>query len=167
MTIKTESKKNPGGRPTRYTLKLTDEICERLAVGESMRSIARDEGMPAMSTLFKWLRLYPKFTEQYDRAKVESADAMSEDCLDIADNIEGAPVMVDGVPLKVDGNLVKTIDSVSVQHAKLKVDTRKWLMSKMKPKKYGDKISQELSGPNGGPIETASVFEFVPVDSND
>jgi hypothetical protein len=134
------------GRPTDYTEELADLICERLSIGESMRSIARDEDMPAMSTLFKWLRVHPGFTEQYDRAKVESADAMSEDCLDISDNIDGAPVMVDGVPLVVEGEIVKTIDSVSVQHAKLKVDTRKWLMSKMKPKKYGDKITTEHTG---------------------
>ena len=92
---------------------------------------------------------------------------MSEDCIDIADNIDGQPVMADGIPLVVEGEMVKVIDSVSVQHAKLKVDTRKWLMSKMKPKKYGDKIAQELTGADGGPIQTDSVFEFIPVGSND
>ena len=141
--------KKPVGRPTDFSMELSDLVCERLAVGESMRSIARDESMPAMSSLFKWLRIHPEFAEQYDRAKVESADAMSEDCLDIADNIDGSPVLIDGVPVKVDGNLVKIIDSVSVQHAKLKVDTRKWLMSKMKPKKYGDKIQAEHIGQVG------------------
>jgi hypothetical protein len=136
----------PSGRPTDYTEDLADLICERLAIGESMRSIARDEDMPAMSTLFKWLRVHPSFTEQYERAKVESADAMSEDCIDIADNIDGQTVMVDGVPLVVEGEMVKVVDSVSVQHAKLKVDTRKWLMSKMKPKKYGERTTTEHTG---------------------
>ena len=136
----------PSGRPTDYTEDLADLICERLAIGESMRSIARDEDMPAMSTLFQWLRVHPSFTEQYERAKVESADAMSEDCIDIADNIDGQTVMVDGVPLVVEGEMVKVVDSVSVQHAKLKVDTRKWLMSKMKPKKYGERTTTEHTG---------------------
>jgi hypothetical protein len=54
--------------------------------------------------------------------------------------------MADGVPLVVEGEMVKIIDSVSVQHAKLKVDTRKWLMSKMKPKKYGDRTTTEHTG---------------------
>jgi len=162
-----EQGKNKGGRPTDYTTDLADAICERLAIGESMRSVARDESMPAMTTLFRWLREKEGFKQQYEIAKIESADAMSEDCIDIADNIDGQPVMADGIPLVVEGEMVKVIDSVSVQHAKLKVDTRKWLMSKMKPKKYGDKIAQELTGADGGPIQTDSVFEFIPVGSND
>ena len=51
-----------------------------------------------------------------------------------------------------DGNLVKFVDGASVGHAKLRVDTRKWALSKMCPKKYGDKIQQEVSGPDGGPV---------------
>ena len=136
----------PGGRPTDYNDDLADLICERLAIGESIRAIARDEDMPAMSTLFRWLREKEEFKQQYEIAKIESADAMSEDCIDIADNIDGQPAMADGIPLVVEGKMVKVIDNVSVQHAKLKVDTRKWLMSKMKPKKYGDRTTTEHTG---------------------
>ncbi len=59
----------PGGRPTDYTTDLADKICERLASGESMRSVGRDEGMPAVSTMFKWIRELPEFSAQYDKAK--------------------------------------------------------------------------------------------------
>src|SRR5690348_10848638 len=76
----------PVGRPTTYTQELADAICEELALGTSMRSVSKNPDMPAMSTMFKWLREHPEFSEQYTRAKQESADAMAEDVLDIADD---------------------------------------------------------------------------------
>lgn len=154
------------GRPTTYTEELTDIICERLAAGESMRSVSRDKGMPAMSTLFKWLREHPKFSEQYAKAKEESADALVEDMLDIADNVSN-PVLVDGVPLEVNGEMVTAVDSASVAHARLRVDTRKWAASKLKPKKYGDKITQEQTGADGGPIEHNWRVELVDAKPQD
>ena len=133
----------PGGRPTSYTKELADLICERLAGGESMRSIARDEDLPAVSTIFKWIREDEEFSVQYDRAKIESADALVEDMLDIADNQVEQPLIVDGIPFQIDGKVVMIKDAVSVSHAKLRVDTRKWAASKLKPKKYGEKLQTE------------------------
>jgi hypothetical protein len=159
LTDKQEAK---AGRPTDYTVELTDVICERLAAGESMRSVSRDEDMPAMSTLFKWLREHEEFSEQYARAKEESADALVEDMLDIADNAAN-PVIVDGVPLVVEGKPVMNADAAAVAHARLRVDTRKWSASKLKPKKYGDKVTQEVSGPDGAPVQTATTINFIPV----
>ena len=126
------------GRATEYTSDIADSICERLACGESMRSVARDETMPAMSTMFKWLREQGEFSEQYAKAKEESADALVEDMLDIADNQIGNVVTIDGVEVVV-------VDSAAVAHGRLRVDTRKWAASKLKPKKYGEKIQQELT----------------------
>jgi hypothetical protein len=124
---------------TQYTKEMGDIICERLACGESMRSVSRDETMPAMSTLFKWLREAPGFSEQYEKAKLESADALVEDMLDIADNQAQEEIEVDGVS-------VKAATGPSVAHARLRVDTRKWAASKLKPKKYGDRMHTEHSG---------------------
>jgi len=133
----------PTGRPTIYTPELADLICERLACGESMRSVCRDDSMPAMSSVFKWLRENSHFSEQYAKAKEESADALVEDMLDIADNQVSQPVLLEGQPVVINGEVVKSIDGPSVQHAKLRVDTRKWAASKLKPKKYGEKIQQD------------------------
>jgi len=133
-----------GGRPTTYSLDMADKICERLAAGESMRSISRDDSMPAISTMFKWIREHEEFSKQYTKAKEESADALVEDMMDIADNQVSQPLVVDGVPLlDKDGNPVMIKDNVSVNHAKLRVDTRKWAASKLKPKKYGEKLTQD------------------------
>lgn len=155
------------GRPSTYTKELADHICERLANGESMRSVCRDDAMPAMSTVFKWLREDASFSEQYAIAKGECADALVEDMLDIADNQVEQPLIVDGLPLEVDGKPVMIKDAVSVNHARLRVDTRKWAASKLKPKKYGDKLQSEVSGPDGNPIEVDQTWQVEFVNPGD
>lgn len=128
------------GRPTIFTDELMDDICARIAEGESVRSIARDESMPAMSTFFKWLRENDTFSEQYAIAKEQSTDALFEDILDIADNQVGNVVEIEP------GKYVTIKDAAGINHAKLRVDARKWALSKLKPKKYGDKVQTEISG---------------------
>ena len=140
------------GRPAVYTKELADIVCQRLAMGESMRSVSRDDAMPAMTTLFKWIRTIDEFAQQYDKAKIESADALVEDMLDIADNQAVQEI-------EVDGETHSAVTAVGVSHAKLRVDTRKWAASKLKPKKYGEKVQQEVSGPDGGAIEVSDMSE--------
>jgi uncharacterized protein with von Willebrand factor type A (vWA) domain len=146
MGVESDSKestvKDVGGRPTIYTQDLADLICERLANGESMRSVARDKNMPASATMFRWMRSQEGFRDQYEIAKEESADALVEDMLDIADN--GAEQ-----ELEIDGTEIKAVTQVGVSHARLRVDARKWAASKLKPKKYGDKIQAEHSAGTG------------------
>jgi len=134
------------GRPTIFTKNLSDVICVRIAEGESMRSISRDESMPAMKTLFRWLREKPEFRQQYEIAKEESADVHAEDIIYISDHEASSPVMVDGIPLMIDGKQVYAVDSASVAHARLRIDARKWVSSKLKPKKYGERLHSEHSG---------------------
>lgn len=128
-----------GGRPTDYTQELADKICECLADGQSMRTVCAQEDMPAMSSVFKWLRENEEFSHQYAKAKEESSDAMAEDLLNIADT----PVMGEIKTIKPDGTVEIKQDEM-LGHRRLQVDTRKWLMSKMKPKKYGEKL--DLTG---------------------
>lgn len=86
MTGNNDAKRS--GRPSSFSQELADYICGELASGKSMRSLCRTEDMPAMSTIFKWLRENPEFSEQYARAKAEAADALVEENLDIADDPE-------------------------------------------------------------------------------
>lgn len=144
----------PLGRPTTYTLKLADTICQRLAEGESMRSISRDKDMPAMSTMFKWLRENDIFSEQYAKAKQESADAMAEDILDIADT----PVIGEIKTIRPDGSIEIKQDEM-LGHRRLQIDTRKWLMSKMKPKKYGEKLDMTSDGEKIGATLSAEQLD--------
>lgn len=130
------------GRPTKYTPRLVDRICARLAMGESLRSVCRDEKMPNITTIFEWLRKYEDFSNQYARAKQESADYMAEELLDIADN--GANDYMERENKL--GDKVTVVDKEHIMRSRLRVDTRKWLMSKMKPKKYGDKLDVTSDG---------------------
>lgn len=121
------------GRPTIYSDELAKEICMSIAKGKSVRHICKPEDMPAMSTIFLWLLDNDEFSEQYARAKTIQAMVMEEDIIEIVDG---------------DGD---------VQRDKLRAETRKWLMTKLAAKKYGEKIQQEITGKDGGPIKTDSM----------
>ena len=126
---------NKIGRPTIYSQELADKICAQLAEGMSLRSVCLSEDMPDKSTVFNWLRTKPEFVDQYARAKEESADAQNEILLDLGDEAIGLAQQVDS----------KASNAV-VQAVKLKADNLKWVMSKMKPKKYGDKLDVTSDG---------------------
>ncbi len=128
------------GRPSKYTEELADAICTRLAQGESMRSVCRDEDMPVMDTMWRWIREKEGFSEQYARAKQECADALVEEMMDIAD--DGSNDWMDRMNPDSPGY---QLNGESIQRSRLRVDTRKWVASKLKPKKYGDKIDVDAN----------------------
>lgn len=147
------------GRPSIYTQELADNICEQLALGNSMRTVCAADDMPAMSTVFKWLREDTKFSEQYARAKQESADYMAEELLEIAD--DGTNDYIEKE--RPDGSTYEALNSEHVQRSRLRVDTRKWLMSKMKPKKYGEKLDLTTDGEK----LPAPITQFNGIPRND
>lgn len=136
------------GRPSIYTAELAAHVCAHIAEGKSLRVIGAMEGMPHQATIMAWLDgSRPEFSEQYARAREAQADKLAEEALTIADDGR-SDTYVDA-----DGN-VKT-DSEVIQRSKLRVDTRKWLASKMAPKKYGDKLG--LGAADGlDPVQTVS-----------
>ena len=137
---KEKVKENKLGRPTKYTPALADRICSQLSDGDSMRTVCKPSDMPCKATLFCWLRTIPEFLDQYTKAKEESADALTDEMLDIADNANN-----DWMEQNGDSEGYR-LNGESIQRSRLRVDTRKWAASKLKPKKYGDKIQQEISG---------------------
>lgn len=128
------------GRPSEFTQERADAICARLVEGESLRSICRDDEMPALSTVFKWLREAEGFSDQYTRAKEEQADALADEIVSIAD--ESETTIKEGIGV--------VFDSTAVARNRLRVDARKWVASKLKPKKYGDKLN--LAGDADNPL---------------
>ena len=139
--------KKPVGRPSTYTPELTDKICALLAEGKSVRYIADLDGMPVSSTIFEWLRKIPEFTEQYEKAKEESADALVAEMLDIASEM---PMIYEA---NAEGQMVATkLDSAGVARNRLRVDVIKWQASKLKPKKYSEKSVLEHTGKDGEAI---------------
>jgi hypothetical protein len=137
----------PAGRPSDYTPKIANAICARIAGGESLRTICEDEETPDKSTVLRWLGRHQEFRDQYAQARESQMDAMSEEILEIADDAAGDAIVDDN------GN-VRTNNEV-VARSRLRIDTRKWLMSKLAPKKYGDRIVTEHTGKDGGPVEIA------------
>ena len=124
------------GRPSDYTQELADKICAELSQGISLRTVCLAEDMPDASSVFRWLRTNEEFCKQYARAKEESTDAMAEEILDIADDGRN-----DWMTVASGTDFEKEVPNHEVlQRSRLRVDTRKWIMSKMKPKKYGDKV---------------------------
>jgi hypothetical protein len=141
------------GRPSKYSNAMADRICERLVNGESLRAICRDGKMPDASNVFRWLRAKPSFREQYARAKEEQADTLADDILDIADNAEN-----DWMASNAPGNKGWTINGEAVQRSKLRIDARKWLAGKMKPKKYGDRVDLNHESEDGSMTPTQIVL---------
>ena len=135
------------GRKTTYTGKAADEICRRLAEGEPLRQICRDDHMPAWQTVYGWIEARPDFAERIARARELGFDAIAEEALEIADT----PQIGETEETSEDGKKVKREDMLG--HRKLQVETRLKLLSKWAPKKYGESIRQELTGANGGPIQ--------------
>ena len=98
--------------------------------------------MPSVVTMFAWLKKYPEFLKQYETAKEEQADALAEEMLDIADDGTNDWIERQGK----DGDVSLALNTEHVQRSRLRVDTRKWIASKLKPKKYGEKVQTEHSG---------------------
>lgn len=114
------------GRPSTFTKEVGDNICERLAAGESLRAICRADGRKA-HTVLKWKDDHPEFAAQYARAREDQADALADEAMEIADASVGGM-------------------TADVAAARLRWDARRWFASKLAPKRYGDKVTQEITG---------------------
>ena len=128
MAKKAASKK-PAGRPSKYTDDLAKQICTLVAEGNSLRKIIEMDGMPSRQTVYQWMDDVEGFSDQYAKAREEQADWHFDNLMEIADNPDLDPA-----------------------HKRIMVDTRKWAASKLKSKAYGEKIEQQISGKDGGPI---------------
>jgi hypothetical protein len=149
------------GRPTLFTLELANEICVRIASGRSLRTICEADDMPTDRTIFRWLAADEKFRQQYALAREAQTEALAEDILEIADDGTN-----DWMERKHGDSVAWVENGEAIQRSKLRVDSRKWLMSKMAPKKYGDKITQELQNPDGSPIAGGPTIIFTGAPPN-
>lgn len=135
-------------RPTDYTPEIGATICERLASGETLNQILKTEGMPDRVTVWRWQQANETFRNLYAQSRIEQAHFWADDIVDISD---------DGTrDYKESGDKGPVVDMDHISRSRLRVDTRKFLMSKIVPKIYGDRIAQEITGADGGPIKTES-----------
>ena len=123
---------NKGGRPTLYSLEIALEICDRIADGESLVKICSDAKMPKKTAVYEWLLRHKEFAEIYARAREDQADTLADEIHAISDEL----------PQQIVDDKGKTrYDSAYVQWQKNRVDARKWVAAKLKPKKYSDRIA--------------------------
>lgn len=141
------------GRPSEFTEEIADEICDRISSGESLRRICSDEGMPSKTSVFRWLYNNKEFCFQYARAREVQADSLADEILDICDDGSNDTYTDE------EGNVRVNTDVIA--RSRLRVDTRKWIASKLKPRVYGEKIQQELTGANGGPVQHTITREIL------
>lgn len=130
------------GRPSLYTQEIADEICTRLAAGESLNSICKSDHLPGESTVRWWvIEDRHGFSARYTQARDIGLDVMADECIQIADDGQNDTyVTAEGQP---------RTDFDVIQRSKLRVDTRRWYLSKLAPKRYGDRIAQEITNPDG------------------
>jgi hypothetical protein len=115
------------GRPTDYTPEIAREIADQMIDGNSLRAVCQHDDMPDEGTVYRWIARHPEFRDMYAHARELQALRWAEEVLTIAD----------------DGTL-------DPQDRRIRVDTRKWLLSKVLPKVYGDKLT--VAGDPKGPI---------------
>jgi hypothetical protein len=113
-------------------------ICQRIINGESVKSILRDKDMPSTQTFWDWLKNDKIKSNQYARAKEIMAERMFEDIILIADGTDD--------DIYVDENGIEQTNHNVIQRDRLRIDARKWNLSRMFPKKYGEKIDMTSGG---------------------
>jgi len=123
------------GRPSDYTPAKADYICEQLAEGRSLRDICKEDKMPSTGTACRWLVEHTDFQEQYAHAREIQAELYADELVNISDEAQ--------------------VESVQV--SRLQIDTRKWVASKLKAKKYGDASLVKLADNEGGKLEGLDV----------
>jgi hypothetical protein len=149
---KAPAAKRKPGRPPVHGQATKDRICTEIAAGRTLTAILRDKGMPSVKWVFENLGKDKAFGESYARAREIRAEAWAEELVGIADEGENDTY--------VDENGNKRTDYDVIARSRLRVDTRKWLASKLLPKTYGDKLTTEVTGQGGGPVQVAVAVEL-------
>jgi hypothetical protein len=144
LNAATKAKRSPG-RPTRYSPEAVLEICRRMELGESLRQICATPGMPGRTTVMRWLESQPEFRESYARARERLVEFWADEIIEIADDTEKD--FVDG-----------KVDHEHINRSRLRVDARKWLMSKLARRKYGDRVTTEVVGDPENPTPQHEVI---------
>ena len=141
------------GRPSKYSEEIAAEILTRIAEGESLRRITMEPGMPSHASVYLWLLQKPEFSDKYARARDEQAETLADEIIAIADE---PPAEV------TDDKGVSRTDSGWVTWQKNRMDARKWVAAKLKPKKYGER--QVLAGDAENPLEVkveSTIFDTL------
>lgn len=133
-------------RPTKYSKEIADKICQEIATtSKGLNAICKIDGMPSVRTVYNWLNdsEFAEFLQSYTRAREAQADLIAEEIIQIADDSSN-----DTMTIKKGDEEIEVENKEWVNRSRLRVDARKWIASKLAPKKYGDKVDvkAELTG---------------------
>jgi len=121
--------------------KIIDEILTQVSEGRSLVGVLKSkEEYPAYANFMRWIENDPKLRERYAKAKEEQADYLAEQLLEIADDGKN-----DWMENNDPENPGYKFNNEHYQRSRLRVDTRKWIASKLKPKKYGEKLELDAT----------------------
>jgi hypothetical protein len=120
-----------------YSPAIADEVCALIAEGQSLRQITELPGMPSRRAIQLWMTRNPDFREKYECAMMLCAEFWAHEIIEIADDSAGDFVITE------DGRRV--VDHENVNRSRLKVDSRKWLLSKLLPKRFGDRVQADVN----------------------
>lgn len=139
-----------------FTDEIADIICERIANGESLKAICEDEDMPDKSTVFRWLAAEDNksFRDKYALARETQADALFDDILSIADDGKN-----DWMERRGEEDPGWVANGENLRRSQLRIDARKWMAGKLRPKKYGEKLDINLDGSVNFAISSEPVSE--------
>lgn len=144
-----------------YSEEVADAVCLSIASGESLRTICAWHGMPSISAVMRWITKHKYFETQYYLAREAQAELFADDTVDLSDSPEQTPRYYQGEPvMDQDGEPVMEITNASIQHARLRVDARKWKAARMNGKRWGDKVQTDITSA-GKPIK--NVWHMHPV----
>lgn len=140
--------KEEAAENTRFSKEIFEAICKRIADGESINKICSEKDMPAQANFYRWLQKDSALREIYAQARQDQAEKYLDEIIEIADNCTDDIMFLTSEDSSGEGASAK-IKHSAINRARLQIDARKWAMSKLAPKKYGDKLA--LSGDDEAP----------------
>jgi hypothetical protein len=150
------AKRGPSTRDERRDI--LDALEVWISEGKTLREFCRQDGMPSWTTVYKWIEADEDAAKRIACARARGEDAIAQECFAIADDASNDWMVEndkkgEAVGWKLNGD--------HVQRSKQRIWTRLQLLAKWNPKKYGDKITQEVQGADGGPIKVDATVRFV------
>lgn len=130
----------------RYSDRLTARICAELAAGVSVAEVCRQPWAPNEKTHYRWMAAHPEYRAAISSAKDVGCEKYADEIIRLADEAASPLLNNEGQPIKGANGPVMVKTAEATNHARLQIDARKWVLSKLLPKKYGDKVEHEHSG---------------------
>lgn len=150
--------KTPHASAFKWTPEIEGEILTRIGDGESLRKICGDDWLPSRETVHKRITNDTDFADRYARAREAQADTLVDQIIEIADDDSGDWEETENGP---------RLNAENIQRSKLRIDARKWMAGKLRPKAYGERIDHTSSDGSMSPAPSTIIIEAADDDSDD